>query len=1089
MTPALAAQLSQGANHSVIVIMRNRLSGADAANDQAPVMGELRQVNAARVKAFRMVNSLAAQVSDGELQRLKANPAVAEVIPDVVIHRRPTAAAIAARKQKGPPTSLPLNVIPGACGSNGKVQLDPEGLQTTNTDSDDPQAKTARSLGFTGAGVKVAYIADGIDTQNVNFIRANGRSVFVDYQDFSGDGPGQPTAGGEAFIDSNAIAGQGIHVYNVSGFTAEPDPAACRVRIEGMAPGVSLVGLDVFGSFEDTTESNFLEAIEYAVTVDHVDVLNESFGGNPFPDQTSTDATKLFNEAAVRAGTTVTVSSGDAGVNNTIGSPGTDPNVIDVGASTTFRFYAQTNYAAARYFATTGWLNNNISALSSGGFDQSGGTIDLVAPGDLAWASCDASPNFSDCTDFAAGNPSNIESSGGTSLSSPLTAGAAALVIQAYRSSHRGASPSPSLVKQIITSTATDLGLPATEQGAGLLNVYKAVLLAQSINVARPGSGQALLLSQSQLNAVASPGSSQSWSVNVSNPSGVGQSVQVSGRTFGPDENVQTGSIALSDATSPEFEGPFGNQDDYGVFHFTVSKSADRLTASIAFMTTGQLSLVDPQGRFAGYSLPQGPENSAVVDVRSPAAGVWTGIIFGASASAGGSNGTVLWRTATQRFAPFASVTPSSFFLPPGQSQTLRVSATLPSTPGDASGSIVLSSSGGGTDAFLGSESNSIPVTLRSLVNVNNGGAFSGVLIGGNGRTPFQIGQVAYYQFNIGPGHSSVTANVSLTNDSGDIVGSYLVNPEGVAVGFAQNNGGATNSRSLSAYAVNPDAGTWTLIVDFTDPVVGDEITQRFTGNILLDNVFVNAPALPGNRRVRLAAGVPVTIPVTITNNGPAAEQYFLDARLNATANMTLTTLAPPANIAAGYALPLGSTADPATPIWLVPTQVSRVQVLASATLPVEFEFSPFPGDPDLFAPPLAHNQAVGTYAPAGSDVSPGVWSANPTELGPYSGPAPPGFVQMNLVATGNEFDATVTSDTGDLWQAALDPSTLATFAPITINPHQSAVIDVTITPSGSSGQVVNGILYVDDAVGDLPPYGQLTGDQLAAIPYSYTIQ
>ena len=125
-------------------------------------------------------------------------------------------------------------------------------------------------------------------------------------------------------------------------------------------------------------------------------------------------------------------------------------------------------------------------------------------------------------------------------MSAPLTAGAAALVIQAYRNAHHGASPSPALVKQIITSTASDLGLPASEQGAGILNSYKAVLLAQSINVARPGPGQALLLSQSQLNAVAAPGSSQSWPVTVSNPTAVGQSVQVSGRTFGPDENVQT---------------------------------------------------------------------------------------------------------------------------------------------------------------------------------------------------------------------------------------------------------------------------------------------------------------------------------------------------------------------------------------------------------------------------------------------------------------------------------------------------------------------------------------------------------------------
>src|SRR5665213_3038642 len=227
-------------------------------------------------------------------------------------------------------------------------------------------------------------------------------------------------------------------------------------------------------------------------------------------------------------------------------------------------------------------------------------------------------------------------------------------------------------------------------------------------------------------------------------------------------------------------------------------------------------------------------------------------------------------------------------------------------------------------------------------------------------------------------------------------------------------------------------------------------------------------------------AGVPVTIPVTITNNGPAPEQYFVDARLNSTGNMTLSTLSPPADPTVGYALPLGSTTDLATPVWLVPTQIGRVQFLASATLPVEFDFSPFPGDPDLFAPPLAHQQAIGTYAPAGSDVSPGVWSANPTELGPYSGPAPPGFVQMNLVATGNAFDPAVTSATGDLWLAALAPTALGSFAPITINPHQSAVIEVTITPSGSFGQVVSGNLYIDDAVGDLPPYGQLTGDQLA---------
>ena len=259
-----------------------------------------------------------------------------------------------------------------------------------------------------------------------------------------------------------------------------PLPAGCDIQIVGVAPGASVLALKVFAQNDNTTTSGFLQAIDFAVS-SGAKVINESFGSDDFPD-TTLDVVRAADDAAVAAGVTVVVSSGDAGITSTIGSPASDPNVISVGATTTFRAYAQDTYGGINDPHRNGqFVDNNISALSSGGFTQAGNTIDLVAPGDLNWGLCSADTiNYADCTNEQ-GQPSPIELSGGTSESAPLTAGAAADVIQAYASTHGGVDPSPALVKQILMSTATDLDAPAAEQGAGLLNVGAAVQEARSI--------------------------------------------------------------------------------------------------------------------------------------------------------------------------------------------------------------------------------------------------------------------------------------------------------------------------------------------------------------------------------------------------------------------------------------------------------------------------------------------------------------------------------------------------------------------------------------------------------------------------------
>ncbi|MGP8207829.1 MAG: S8 family serine peptidase [Acidimicrobiales bacterium] len=1187
--------------------LRARTSAGAACPAQAPVLAALRADGARVLATTSLVDSVTAAVSPTLAAALSRSPAISEVLADVPLASASSSSAApsppapsAATSPPGRATTKPglraHGVAPASelCGTRSDPELDPEALQEIH-------ATPAETVGFDGAGVTVAFLADGIQTNDPDFVRngaygPQGAQVIVHYQDFSGDGTAAVTDGAEAFGDASSIAAQGNEVYNLAEYVS-PDMASvlpkggCWARIVGAAPGASLLALKVIGlGTADGGTAGIVQALQYAVQ-HGAKVINESFGTEEFPD-TDLDVLRTADDAAVAAGATVVVSSGDAGPTNTIQSPASDPEVISVGATTTFRSYAQSNQGGF-YNPSVGngsWANNNISSLSSGGYDQAGSTLDLVAPGDANWALCSTEvKSYTGCADGLGGKDIGVQNFGGTSEAAPLTAAAAADVIQAYAWSHAGADPPPSLVKQILCSTATDIGAPAAEQGAGLLNVAGAVKLAESLpspppttattttttsttstpttttttkpttttsrasststtststtsttaSAAAAGSSSGarlapggarggsirpaaagpqaaapagdLLIGPTQVNVVGQAGAITAQRLYLTNTGPATTTVHLSTRALtqkmydtGPHEfTIDPAKPTDNTGTVPIWSGV---TEVYQTESFTVPASSNsRLIFSADYQNTRQTSLLhfalfEPDGTYAAYSEPQGLADYAEVEVADPPAGRWTALFFteqnGATKGGKGTKGTVQWDASTWRYVPASAISPSSLTIGPGHTVTATVSITNPRFAGDSDESVVVSSPGGQT---------TVPVTTRTMVPVGaQGGVFQGVLTGGNGRDGSDA-QTNTYFFDVRAGKTDLDASVALRSDPGEALVGYLVDPDGQTVGYSSNYTVVPKSTSrlvpgstryFETFAVAPQAGEWELVLEWENPVTGDELTEPFSGAIRFDQVQAYS-LLPDSTSTLLLRGQSVSVAVAVANTGVAPEAYFVDPRLDQTTTIVLKNLnvgtsasqlhLPPR---VGQSFPLG------IPLYLVPAGTTRLDASVSRLTGkgrLSFDVSPLSGDPDVSPGVPAAGLSTSSTPTSESlqlsepELTPGLWELSPGEVGPYPpAGAPKVLAAAKVTAITQAFDTTVRSGADDLWRVGLKFSRFYYLAP-----GQSAEIGVTITPTAPVGTVISGTLYVDDFT--LESFNGTKGvlpdaDEVAALPYTYTV-
>jgi hypothetical protein len=240
----------------VIVVLKSQQSGrlATAASVRArataqramrrPLIASITRSGGAVTHQFTVLNAFSARVSTAEKARLAASPSAAAVVPDALVtESQPDAVGETPSGGSSGPGN-PTTPQSGVCPSDpAKPLLEPEALATMHVAYSDPNTPQAQNLA-TGKGVKVAFFADGLDINNPDFIRADGSHVFIDYRDFTGDGPDAPTSAAEAFGDASSIAAQGRQTYDVSDFVnpLHPLPPGCTITVRGVAPGASLIG-------------------------------------------------------------------------------------------------------------------------------------------------------------------------------------------------------------------------------------------------------------------------------------------------------------------------------------------------------------------------------------------------------------------------------------------------------------------------------------------------------------------------------------------------------------------------------------------------------------------------------------------------------------------------------------------------------------------------------------------------------------------------------------------------------------------------------------------------------------------------------
>ncbi|MGQ0838136.1 S8 family serine peptidase [Actinokineospora sp.] len=262
----------------------------------------------------------------------------------------------------------------------------------------------------------------------------------------------------------------GAHGSHVAGITA-----ANRMfggTMTGAAPGAKLVSVRVCLFIAGCTNHALLEGMIYAARDANVDVINMSIGGLPALNDANNARAELYDRLIDTYDVQMFISAGNSGAGvNTVGDPSVATKVLSVGSYITKETW-QRNYGSDLAVA------ESLHGFSSRGPREDGGfKPNIIAPGSA----------ISTVPTWQLGGPlvgtyplpPGYAMFNGTSMASPQSAGAAALLVSAARAT--GRSHTAAQLRTAFQSSARFVsGLGAYEQGNGLIDTKKAWNLLKS---------------------------------------------------------------------------------------------------------------------------------------------------------------------------------------------------------------------------------------------------------------------------------------------------------------------------------------------------------------------------------------------------------------------------------------------------------------------------------------------------------------------------------------------------------------------------------------------------------------------------------